>query len=87
MKYRNYILAIIAITGFVLRTSFAGHEFWLDEITTTWVINDGFSGIFERCWINNLSPLYYLIIYLSKELFGYTEVALRIPGILAVFHP
>ena len=61
---------------------YANHSFWLDETTSTWVIDKGFSEIFARSWVNNLSPLYYSIIYTSKLIFGYSEFSLRIPGML-----
>ena len=65
-----------------LRIIHINHSFWQDEITTSWVIGGNFADIFTRCWINNLSPLYFIFIYFSKSLFGYSEFALRIPGLI-----
>lgn len=74
-------LLLICCLG-ALRIIHINHNFWQDEITTSWVVGGNFADIFTRSWINNLSPLYFIFIYLSKIFFGYSESALRIPGII-----
>lgn len=76
------ILGLLMLVALYVRLLYSEHAFWLDELTTSWVISGSFADIFSRCWMNNLSPLYYCIIYLSKSVFGFTELGLRIPGIL-----
>lgn len=58
-------------------------EFWLDEYATAWVVEAGFAPNFERAWMNNLPPTFFLIARVSVELFGYSEAGLRIPSIAA----
>jgi len=77
-----FILSVCSIGVFV-RVQVIHHDLWLDELATAWVVNDNFSKIFERCWINNLSPLYYIFVYISKLLFGFSESSLRIPSTIA----
>lgn len=78
------LLSLTVICGIgLLRIVQINRSFWMDEITTSWVIGGTFLDIFKRCWINNLSPLYYTIIYMSKVVFGYSEFSLRIPGLMA----
>ena len=81
-----FILSVCSIGVFV-RVQVIHHDLWLDELTTAWVVNDNFSKIFERCWINNLSPLYYIFVYISKLLFGFSESSLRIPSTIAFLSP
>jgi hypothetical protein len=76
-------LSILMFLALYVRLLFSSHSLWLDELTTAWVVGASFLDIFERCWANNLSPLYYCIIYASKSIFGYSEFGLRLPGIIA----
>jgi uncharacterized membrane protein len=78
-----FLLLVICGLGVFLRIIYVHHSFWLDELATAWTVKGSFSEILTRCWISNLSPLYYILIYISKVLFGYSEASLRIPGLLA----
>jgi len=82
-KYEIVVLGLLLVFGFAKRAMYANNPLWLDELATAWVISDSFQVIFERSWINNLSPLYFIIVYLSKSLFGASEFSLRLPSILA----
>lgn len=77
-----FFLLVICSIGIYTRISDIHHNLWLDELTTAWVIEGSFSEIFTRCWINNLSPLYYISIYIPKVFVGYSEFSLRLPSII-----
>jgi hypothetical protein len=77
-----FILFIICLISTFFRVQDIHHYLNIDEITTSWVIKDSFHDIFTNCWLNNLSPLYYIIVYFSKAWFGLSEAALRIPSIV-----
>ena len=77
-----FFLLLICGIGIYVRVQMIHHDLWLDELTSAWVVKNNFSMIFERCWINNLSPLYYIFVYISKVLFGFSESSLRIPSII-----
>lgn len=63
----------------------AGTSFWLDETGTWWVIRDGpFEAIARAYSWSVQSPFYYLLAWLSSRIFGLSEVALRIPSMLAM---
>jgi hypothetical protein len=55
---------------------------WLDETGSYWQISAGFSGILSRQPIS--FPAYSYILWLSTKLIGSSEIALRIPSILAM---
>ena len=57
---------------------------WLDETGTYWQIDAGFSQIWPRFFLTLSSPEYAYILWLSTKLIGISEIALRIPTILAM---
>ena len=83
-----FTIFVICLLGLIFRIQDIHHYLNIDEITTTWVVNGRFRDIFAKCWINNLSPLYYLGVFISGECFGFTEASFRIvsiiPGVLSI---
>ena len=57
---------------------------WLDETGSYWVIAKGFSQIWSR-ESGMLFPAYAYILCFSTKLIGTSEIALRVPSILAMF--
>jgi hypothetical protein len=57
---------------------------WIDETGTYWQINAGFSEIWPRHFVTLSSPEYAYILWFSTKLIGTTEIALRLPSILAM---
>ena len=39
------VLAILTVLAFWVRWGGARRDFWLDELTTAWVVRDGFAAI------------------------------------------
>ena len=56
----------------------------LDETGSYWQISAGFSGIWPRQFLSLSFPAYSYILWLSTKLIGTSEIALRIPSILAM---
>jgi len=62
-----------------------GSSLWLDETSTYWVIRDGFLATLERG--HRYSPsgtLYLAILYFVKAVAGSSEIALRLPSVVAL---
>jgi len=57
---------------------------WLDETYSYWQISTGFSGIWPRRLESLCFPAYSYILWLSTKIIGSSEMALRIPSILAM---
>lgn len=76
-------LAALTIVAFAVRLQGLQRGLWIDEHATAWVVRDGFAEAWERAWVNNNSPAYFLIARLSANIWGYTEAGLRIPSLLA----
>jgi hypothetical protein len=55
---------------------------WLDETGSYWQISGGFSKILSRQLIS--FPAYSYILWLSTKIIGSSEIALRVPSILAM---
>ncbi len=80
---KSALIILLLICGLgSFRIILINNSFWLDELTTSWVVGGNFQDIFKRCWINNLSPVFYMVVYLSKVLFGYSEFSLRLPSFI-----
>jgi mannosyltransferase len=77
------LLIGIALLGAGLRGIQVGESLWLDELHTSWVVADGFSEVFERAWLGNQSAGYFMLTWLSIQLFGSHEWVLRLPSLLA----
>jgi dolichyl-phosphate-mannose-protein mannosyltransferase len=57
---------------------------WTDETLSYWQIAGGFKQIWARSIQGNSFAAYAYILWLTKTLFGSTELVLRIPSILAM---
>ena len=81
VQYAIYALALavsISIWFIAVRA-----PLWLDETHSLFVIKAGFSQIMSRMgWL--IVPVYPYILWLSTKVMGTSEVALRIPSILAM---
>jgi hypothetical protein len=56
---------------------------WLDETLTFWVVRDGFAETLERTVHYQPQPAYYVFIWFWTQIAGVSEIALRIPSLLA----
>jgi len=81
LLYRGIITIFFTI---ILFSDFLSASFWLDECTAAWVTNDSLIQSFIRA-NDNLwqSSLYYCFIWLWRNLFGNSELILRLPSFLA----
>ena len=80
MFYAIYALALttsISIWFIAIRA-----PLWLDETGSYWQIGAGFSGILSRQVL--FFPAYSYILWLSTKIIGTSEIALRVPSILAM---
>ena len=57
---------------------------WTDETLSYWQIAGGFKQIWARSVQGNSFAAYAYILWLTKTLFGDSEIVLRIPSILAM---
>jgi len=57
---------------------------WTDELGSYWQISAGFSAIWPRQFWTISSPEYAYFLWAWAKLFGTSEIALRIPSILAM---
>lgn len=74
----------ILLLGFVLRLINMNQSLWLDEaITALAVKNNSLIEIITRFSPGDFHPpLYYLILKLWTNIFGYSEIALRMPSVI-----
>ncbi len=78
--YATYALALAA--SFSIWFIAIRAPLWLDETSAFWQINAGFRQIMSRR--GGLPPAYSYILWLATKITGTSEIALRIPSILAM---
>lgn len=81
---KTVILIIILIFGFLIRLIALNQSLWLDEgVTARTVQHFGLAQIIKDFSPNDFHPpLYYLLMKIWTAVFGYSEVALRMPSII-----
>lgn len=76
-------IALILLVGLVMRLVSIGQSLWLDEATTALVSKMSFNQIFTNFLPNDFHPpLYYLVMKFWVDIFGNSEISLRIPSVL-----
>lgn len=79
----QYAIYALALAGSIsLWFSAIRAPLWLDETSSFWQISAGFSQIFSRR--GQVSAAYPYIVWLTTRITGTSEIALRIPSILAM---
>ncbi len=75
--------ALAGIVGLFVRLVGFGSSLAEDEFGTLWTVEGSLGTVFERTLsFHGQSPFYYVISWLSLNLFGESEIALRLPSLL-----
>jgi hypothetical protein len=80
---RPIALSLILLAGLAVRLPELGRSLWVDELITDWATSAGLAEVIARSWIANLSPAFFSFAWLSRDLLGPSESALRLPSLLA----
>jgi uncharacterized membrane protein len=80
----NKKIFFVFFFAFIIRLIALNQSLWLDEaVTAKVVMNYGFTEIVSKFSPTDFHPpLYYLFMKLWTNMFGYSEVALRMPSVL-----
>lgn len=73
-----YLLAL----GLILRLIFINQSLWLDESIEALALQGRFGPLLHYALADYQPPLYHLIGYLNTHLFGFSELALRLPSLI-----
>lgn len=76
------MLAILTL-ALLLRLPFLGQSLWLDEAIEALALQGRMGPILDYALSDFQPPLYHGILYLFTQVFGTSEVALRLPSLLA----
>ena len=81
---RTALLFGACLLGLLVRLDGFDRSLWLDEFGTLWTVEDGAAETVRRAFsFQGQSPFYYLVVRLFVWLFGESEIALRLPSLLA----
>jgi hypothetical protein len=76
-------LSLIVLAALAIRLPELGRSLWIDELITDWATSAGPGELIGRSWIANLSPAFFSFAWLSRDLLGASESALRLPSLIA----
>jgi mannosyltransferase len=80
------LLGFVAVfsVGLGLRLASIRESLWLDELSTLWAVEASFAEVIRRVpQVMGQSPFYFAIVWASLHTFGQSELALRLPSLLA----
>ncbi|NNC79212.1 MAG: hypothetical protein HKN94_03575 [Acidimicrobiales bacterium] len=79
-------LLIVTVTAFRFWIPMLTGGFRFDENSTAWIVSDTIGDAIERSWNHQgQSPLYFALLWFWQFLAGSSELALRVPSIVALF--
>lgn len=74
------VVLALALAGWVPHLA---DSLWLDETLTYWVIRDGLSETLDRALHYQPQPAYYVFMWFWTRMAGTSEIALRLPSLIA----
>jgi hypothetical protein len=78
-------VSAVGVLGLVIRLVSIRSSLWLDEFSTLWAVEASFGEMLRRVpAVMGQSPLYYVFAWTGIHILGESEVALRLPSLLAV---
>ena len=78
-----FILLAILFVGAGVRVWQTTESLWLDELHTGWTVSGAWSDVSGRAAAGNQTPCYFWLIWIWTRVFGQSELALRLPSLLA----
>ncbi len=82
--WHRYLLLLVVLMATALWLLPLRRSLWLDETGTYWVIKDSLREAVHRAFrYQGQSPLYYVLAWLDLAAGGRSELALRLPSVLA----
>lgn len=82
---RTVLLLLLAITlfGAAARWLPVSDVLWLDELHTSWVVSGKLSEVAPRAAMGNQSPVYFYGVWGVTQMFGQSELTLRVISLIA----
>lgn len=77
------LLTVVFAITFAMRVASCRESFWLDELHTAWAVSGTFGEVAERAAAGNQTTGYFHLMWVWRNLFGDTELAMRLSSVLA----
>jgi hypothetical protein len=77
------LVTLVAIACRIRWPLMIHRSLWLDELTTAWAVGGSWVDVVPRSLLGNLSPVYFWMVWSATRLFGYNEIGLRLPSLVA----
>ena len=76
-------MPIILLIALILRLVLINQSLWLDESIEALALMGRMGPLLQYALADFQPPLYHFIGYFFTQLFGYSEIALRLPSLLS----
>ena len=73
----------LLLLSLVLRLVFLNQSLWLDESIEALALMGKLGPLLQYALGDYQPPLYHLIGYVTTQIFGYSEIALRLPSLIS----
>jgi len=81
----RFLLLLLAVGVLIFWLPRLPGSLWVDETTTAWTVSTSFGQMLDRSVeFQSMSPTYFSLAWLARRLGGTSEIALRIPSVIAM---
>jgi len=81
--WQSLAVALIVVAFAIwVRVPFCLESFWVDELHSAWAVWGSFGEVASRAAIGNQTPVYYWALWVWRQVFGDSELALRASSVL-----
>src|SRR6056297_3580135 len=77
-------VSTVCVLAIAVRLPACDESFWIDELHSAWCIWGSWEQIFARAAWGHQSPIYFVGLWIWKQIFGGSEIVLRMTSVLAV---
>ena len=77
------LFLFVFAVAIVARLPTCHESFWLDELHSAWSVWGSLGEVMPRSAAGNQTPTYFWAMWLWKQMFGGSELSLRMPGVIA----
>jgi len=74
---------VVFLLAVAVRVPSCFQSFWVDELHSAWTIEGTLADVLLRAKLGNQSPVYFLGLWCWRQVFGESEIALRLTSVLA----
>src|SRR6056297_1294288 len=84
LKWDLAAVSTVCVLAIAVRLPACAESFWIDELHSAWCIWGSWDQIFTRAAWGHQSPIYFMGLWIWRQIFGDSEIVLRMTSVLAI---